>query len=170
MRYPSGLKLHYMDCVVASKKLQEVPGLVDLINTRYAKQPEAERFHHGLVLVGEKGWIAGEYMGLYGSSLGDYVALMKTQLPSRTKEVQRSAGGHNSDFIAAIRERRQPVADFASTFNSDQIPVLVDLLGRTQSRFKWDPQRCEVLDCPAAAKFINRPMREPWHSAVYKVA
>jgi hypothetical protein len=32
-------------------------------------------------------------MGLHGSSLADYVALMKPQLPSRTKEVQRSAGG-----------------------------------------------------------------------------
>ena len=31
-------------------------------------------------------------------------------------------------------------------------------------------QRCEVLQCPAATKFINRPMREPWHSAVYEVA
>jgi hypothetical protein len=43
------------------------------------------------------------------------------------------------------------------------------LMGRTEcKKLRWDPARRQVLDCPDAPKFLVRPMREPWHAAVYK--
>jgi hypothetical protein len=51
---------------------------------------------------------------------------------------------------------------------SDMIPVLVDLVGRTQREVRWDPAAKQVT-APASAKpLLRRAMRDPWHSIVYK--
>ncbi len=123
---------------------------------------------HGVTLVGEKGWLHWNYHGISGS-LAAYEELMRIKLEPLTVPVPASRDGHNPDFIHAVRDGQPTVNGWPATFHSDLIPVTVDLMARTQStKVSWDPEKRVFPNCPDAAKFLVWPMREPWHSAVYK--
>ncbi len=146
------------------------------MSPKYAEQHNVPAFDkelkpgpaHGVTLVGEKGWLHFNYHGI-SSSLAAYEDLMRIKLESPKIQVRPTRNNHNGDFIGAILDGGPTVNDWPATFHSDMIPVMVDLMGRTEcKKVKWDPVKRVVTDCADAGKFLTWPMREPWHSAVYK--
>jgi len=75
--------------------------------------------------------------------------------------------GHMSDWLKAIDQRGQPVADIEQGHISSASCFLANLalqLGRT---LEWDPMAHQVVRCDEANLKLKRPYRPPWkHPAV----
>ncbi|MBW7905688.1 MAG: Gfo/Idh/MocA family oxidoreductase [Phycisphaerae bacterium] len=88
-------------------------------------------------------------------------AIAKSRLGPDDVHLYRSRS-HHQDWIECIRTRRRPVADVeigASTITTCHLANIAFWTGRT---IRWDPQRREIIDDAAAARWLDRPMRAPW--------
>ncbi len=76
---------------------------------------------------------------------------------------------HMADFLDAVRSRRQPVCVIRDAFKSTATVQLAMISYETESTVKWDAQKLEILDNPAASKLLRRSYRQPWQHPYGKV-
>jgi predicted dehydrogenase len=84
----------------------------------------------------------------------------------KTKE-EHEAGAdlgalHMADFLAAVRQRRQPVCVMSDAFKSTATVQLAMIAYETGSTVHWDADKLEIVDNPAAAALLQRTYRAPW--------
>jgi len=78
-------------------------------------------------------------------------------------EVKSDAGlAHMADFLGAVRARRQPACTIEDAYRSTATVQLAMIAYETNSVVRWDAQREEILDNPAASKLLAREYRAPW--------
>jgi len=139
--YANGIKMRFMDHATMQKK---------------GVNPEGQ-FKHGSMFVGSEGYV--------NVSRGAWQVF-----PDEMRQHVKDVGGikleesrnHQHNFIDAICEKRQPIANLESAVQSDIISHLSDIAIRTGDTIRWDPKLETIVDNPVAAKMMSRPMRAPW--------
>ncbi|MHC1765545.1 MAG: Gfo/Idh/MocA family protein [Verrucomicrobiia bacterium] len=69
---------------------------------------------------------------------------------------------HMQDFLKAIAERGQPVADIEQGYISTASCILANLSMRLGRSLAWDPVQGQVRSDPEANRLLKRPYRSPW--------
>ena len=88
-------------------------------------------------------------------------SLMKVQLKPSDVHLYRSPG-HKEDFFTCIRTRQRPICDVeigASTITTCHLSNIAFWLNRP---IRWDPVKREIIGDPEAARWLDRPKREPY--------
>jgi predicted dehydrogenase len=67
-----------------------------------------------------------------------------------------------ADFLAAVRSRQQPACTIRDGFASTATVQLAMIAYETGTTVRWDAERLEILDNPAAAALLQRAYRAPW--------
>jgi predicted dehydrogenase len=75
--------------------------------------------------------------------------------------------GHNltllwADFMAAIDQRRAPVAGIELAHRASVLPLLGMISWRTGRSLAWDAGAEQIIGDPDASKLMQRPYRPPW--------
>jgi len=116
----------------------------------------------GVRFTGSKGWVHVTRGGLKTEP----EKLLKEKIGPNEIHLSRPSGdhrqGHRRDFLDCVRTRSRPITPVEIGHRS-VIPAhlgnIAMILGR---RIRWDPQREQVIDDPAANRMLTRPMRSPW--------
>ena len=69
---------------------------------------------------------------------------------------------HARDFLDCVRTRREPVSDLESGHRVATACHLANLSLRLGRPLRWDPSREEIVGDAEAARWLDRPKREPW--------
>jgi len=121
---------------------------------------------HGTKFVGDRGWVHVDrgYLQAEPTSLlreefgeGD-VFLEQTYLKHDDNWV-----AHKMNFLDCVESRKKPVADVEighRTISMCHLGVISMRLGRP---LRWDPEKEQIVGDEEANRWVNRPMRAPWH-------
>jgi len=71
--------------------------------------------------------------------------------------------GHRRDFLDCVRTNSLPIAPIEAAHRSITVAHLGNIAMILGRKVRWDPQREEFLDDPAASRMLSRAMRSPWH-------
>ncbi len=66
-------------------------------------------------------------------------------------------------FETAVRTRQQPSGNADVSHRSCSLPSLANIAIRTGRKLRWDPVQQRFPDDEQANRFVNPPMRAPWH-------
>ncbi len=113
---------------------------------------------HGITFEGSEGWvyvnrerIEAEPASLLQVKLGPD----EIHLPVSTQ--------HQQNLVDAIRKGGEPVCPIDVAVRSDTLCHLADIATRLGRKLRWDPDKEEFIDDPAANARLKRSMRAPWH-------
>ncbi len=67
-----------------------------------------------------------------------------------------------TDFVESVRTRKTFALNEQNGFRSTTLINLAVIAVRLGRSLKFDPEKLEFIDDPAANKLINQPMRAPW--------
>ncbi len=67
-----------------------------------------------------------------------------------------------ADFMTAIDEKRQPVANLEAAHRSSVLPLLGMLSYRLGRSVRWDGDREQIVNDPEATRLMRRDYRAPW--------
>jgi glucose-fructose oxidoreductase len=107
--------------------------------------------------IGEKGRLSVSRQAIDANPAD----LLKITLPADAI-LPEQGDHHQQNFIDAVKTRKTPVSDIFSAVQSDFISHLSDIAIRTGGKIRWNPQKEEIVDNPAADRMCGRPMRSPW--------
>ncbi|HUT24639.1 MAG TPA: Gfo/Idh/MocA family oxidoreductase [Sumerlaeia bacterium] len=128
------------------------------------------RYANGVVMYhgGAAGPAGVEFIGTEGRVLvnrgyleTDPADIMKEPTSPDEVNLYRSPG-HHQDWFDCIRTRRRPICDVEIGCRSATVCHLGNIAYWTKQPFRWDPEKEEIIDNPAASRWLSRPMREPW--------
>ena len=88
-------------------------------------------------------------------------SLMKVKLAPNDTRLYHSPG-HRQDWINCIRTRRRPICDVEVGCRSVTVCHLGNIAWWLGQPFRWDPKTEQILDNPQAARWLDRPKREPY--------
>ena len=114
----------------------------------------------GALFKGEKGIIWG---GVYGNSprLIPEAAMKAYTRPEKT--LPRVRGGHERDWIDAIKQGRKAGADFAYSGPLTEFALLGNLAKRFPGvELRWDAAQLKVTNHKEANEWVRRPRRDGW--------
>lgn len=91
----------------------------------------------------------------------------KSGKPEHQDSQLQDPDGHNltllwSDFMAAIDQRRKPVASIELAHRSSVLPLLGMISWRVGRSIEWDGAKEQIVGDPEATKLMSRPYRAPW--------
>ena len=69
---------------------------------------------------------------------------------------------HTKNFIECVRSRKRPVADVEIAHRSTIAVHLGNIAFRTGRKIRWDAEKEEIVDDPAASALLGRQARKPW--------
>jgi predicted dehydrogenase len=69
---------------------------------------------------------------------------------------------HHKNFLDCVRERLRPICDVEIGYRSVTVCHLGNLAYWLKRTIRWDPVKEEIVGDPAAARWMERPMRAPW--------
>ena len=71
-------------------------------------------------------------------------------------------GGFFGDFVHCVRTRERPFRDIEFAHRTASLCHLGNIAYWLKRPLRWDPKREEIIGDAEAARWVNRPMREPW--------
>ncbi|MBI4601827.1 MAG: Gfo/Idh/MocA family oxidoreductase [Planctomycetes bacterium] len=74
----------------------------------------------------------------------------------------KGRGGLIGDFLHCVRTRERPFRDIELAHRTATLCHLGNIAYWLNRPLRWDPVREEILDDPEAARWLDRPLREPW--------
>ena len=141
---------------------------------RYANGVELEcvtrKPFWGVRFEGTEGWINFEYGGMKShpeSIAASKIAAGEIHLPVANPEGGAKVGkdlifDHVSNFIAAVKSRRDPIEPVEVGHRSATICHLGNIAMLLKRKIRWDPAKEEIVGDAEAAAMLARPMRAPW--------
>jgi predicted dehydrogenase len=113
----------------------------------------------GVIFKGSKGKImCGTYGGsprlIPESRMRDYMRPAKT--------IPRVQGGHEQDWVNAIKNGTQAGANFDYSGPLTEICILGNIATRVDARIEWDSENMKVTNLPAANKYVRTEYRSGW--------
>ena len=88
-------------------------------------------------------------------------SLKSVQLRPDDVHLYRSPG-HQQDWLNCIRNRRRPICDVAIGHSSVTVCHLGNIAWWLGQSFRWDPKAEQITNNPQAARWLDRPKREPY--------
>ena len=96
----------------------------------------------------------------------------KGEIPARDRSKQsppnvhvpnyKGRGGIFGDFLHCVRTRQRPFRDIEIAHRTATHCHLGNIAYWLKRPLKWDPLKEEILGDPEAARWLDRPKREPW--------
>ena len=129
---------------------------------------EAEKHNVGAYFYGEKGTLHIGWKDGWTFHPSD----AKGQMVHGDNQLQEPEGdGHNigalwADFIEAIEQKRQPVANIEVGHRASCLPLLGMLSWRAGRSIQWDAEKETIIGDADAAKLMSRAYRTPWEYPV----
>jgi len=77
--------------------------------------------------------------------------------------VPRQQGGHQRNFLDAVKSRRDPVAPAEAGQRTATICHLNNIAMRLGHKLRWDPKKEQFLEDEEANRLLAPRMRPPWH-------
>ena len=77
-------------------------------------------------------------------------------------EIRLYSPGHHRNFVDCVKNRKTTVTPAEVAHRSASIGHLGQIAMLTGQKIKWDPDKEEILDNPAASALLGRPARGPW--------
>jgi predicted dehydrogenase len=74
----------------------------------------------------------------------------------------KGRGGLIGDFLHCMETRERPFRDIEIAHRTLTVCHLGNIAYWLQRPLKWDPEKEEIVGDPEAARWIDRPRREPW--------
>jgi predicted dehydrogenase len=121
------------------------------------------RFANGVRIYHGGGW--GGILSFRGT---------KGEIPPREKEAPKQTppnifipnykgrGGLVGDFLHCVRTRERPFRHIEVAHRTVTVCHLGNIAYWLNRPLKWDPEKEEILGDPEAARWLDRPKREPW--------
>ena len=141
-------------------------GLFDTVLTfeihfRYAngvtiEMTDTGRNRHGVQFIGEEGWIFTR-----GGIEAKPEWLLREKLGPHDVHLERSPG-HAQNFIDCVRTRRQTITPPEIAHRATSTALLGGIALRLGRPLRWDPEKEEFVDDPAANRLLSCAWREPW--------
>ncbi|MDP6527125.1 MAG: gfo/Idh/MocA family oxidoreductase, partial [Kiritimatiellia bacterium] len=79
------------------------------------------------------------------------------------KTIPRVKGGHEGDWINAIKEGRKAGADFSYSGPLTELALLGNLAKRFPAKeLKWDAKNLKITNHNEANEWVKRPRRKGW--------
>jgi len=112
----------------------------------------------GVVFEGTEGWVYVRrgFIDAHPKSL-----LTATIGPTET-HLHVSRGGHQADFIHAVRTRGATACPIETAHRSNSICQLADIAIRLRRKMRWDPDKEEFIDDDEGNRMLSKAMRHPW--------
>ena len=112
----------------------------------------------------------------HGGGWGGLLSFRGTQgeAPSRGPKARKTAppnihipnykghGGIFGDFLHCVRTRQRPFRDIEIAHRTATHCHLGNIAYWLKRPLRWDPEKEEIIGDPEAARWLDRPMREPW--------
>ena len=111
----------------------------------------------GTRFIGDEGWVHIDRAGIWAEP----ESLLKVKLAPDQAPITDS-DHHQDNFLACVRNRRDPVSDVDAAYVASTLGLLTDIAGRLGQRLKWDPQRAQFVDNDQANAMLKRPMHNGW--------
>jgi predicted dehydrogenase len=74
----------------------------------------------------------------------------------------KGRGGLINDFLHCVRTRERPFRDIERAHRTVTVCHLGNIAYWLNRKIKWDPVKEEIVGDPEAARWLDRPRREPW--------
>ncbi|MGA2501121.1 MAG: gfo/Idh/MocA family oxidoreductase, partial [Tepidisphaeraceae bacterium] len=74
----------------------------------------------------------------------------------------KGSGGIFGDFLYCVRTRQRPFRDIELGHRTATLCHLGNIAYWLKRPLKWDPVKEEIIGDPEAARWLDRPKREPW--------
>jgi predicted dehydrogenase len=118
----------------------------------------------GLKLEGSDGWV---FVHVHGGRLeAEPASLLKEKVDTfkvQLGRVPRQQGGHQRNFLDAVKSRRDPVAPAEAGQRTATICHLNNIAMRLGRKLRWDPRKEQFLGDEEANRLLAPRMRPPWH-------
>ena len=75
----------------------------------------------------------------------------------------KGSGGIFGDFLHCVRTRERPFRDIEIAHRTATHAHLGNIAYLLKRPLKWDPKTEQILGDPEAARWLDRPKREPWN-------
>ncbi|HOJ33627.1 MAG TPA: Gfo/Idh/MocA family oxidoreductase [Candidatus Hydrogenedentes bacterium] len=125
--------------------------------------PETEQLGEGAngsYFVGESGIVT---TGCYGNDTRLVPATQNAQIKKPDPFIPRIPGGSpHAEWIAAIKEGRQPGSNFNYAGPLTEMVLLGNVAVRAGVKLEWDPVALRIPNCPDAERFLRREPRRGW--------
>ena len=113
---------------------------------------------NGVLFTGEKGKV--EVNRGYFKSYPDEIG----QEPLGPSDIRLYASNnHMGDFLQCLKTRQRPICDVEIGCRSVSVCHLGNIAFWINRPLKWDPVKEEIIGDPEASRWLDRPMRAPWH-------
>lgn len=118
------------------------------------EEPFNEAKTKGVKFVGKDGWIE--------ISRGHYEASSKKLKPAETEQEgpYETATPHHKNFIASVRDRKDPIASVEIGHSSCTVCNLGNIAYDLGRPVKWNPKTEEFIDDPQADLYLHRTYRK----------
>lgn len=104
----------------------------------------------------------GEVMVSRGNRIDTNPVELATQ-PLRPSDIHLyESNGHEANWLECIRTRKQPICDAEIGHRTATIGHLSGIAERLVRPLTWDPEKEEIVNDPAAARWVDRPRRAPY--------
>jgi hypothetical protein len=74
----------------------------------------------------------------------------------------KGQGGLIGDFLHCVRTRERPFRDIEPAHRTATLCHLGNIAYGLRRPLRWNPEKEEIVGDPGAARWLDRPMREPW--------
>jgi len=113
----------------------------------------------GIVFKGSKGKIMA---GVYGESPRLIPESRMQEYKRPPKTIPRVNGGHENDWIQAIKSGKQAGANFEYAGPLTELTILGRIAIQADARIEWDAANMKITNIPDANKFISKEYRQGW--------
>lgn len=156
--FPKGL---LTDCAVSWQVENRYANDVTLIHMDDAtsgRHPLQQGGHgHGVLFIGSEGWVHVDRQKLDAHP----ASLLEAKLGPNDLRLFRS-DNHGANFVGAVKGRTKPAAPIDVAVRTDTLCHLQLIAATLRRKLRWDPDREQFRDDPAANALLDRPMRAPW--------
>jgi predicted dehydrogenase len=118
----------------------------------------AREVPNGIRFIGTDGWVFVNR----GSIDAHPKSILSTPIAPNELHLYPS-NHHYGNFLDCIKSRREPAAPVEQAHRSISIAHLCNIAMRIGRKIRWNPDTEQILNDPAASRFLSRSMREPWH-------
>ena len=116
----------------------------------------------GVRFIGEKGWVHITRSGLDSNPK----SLLKEKIGPDEIHLAKPRGdhrqGHRRDFLDCVKTRAQTVSPVEVGHRSAVPAHLGNIAMLVGRKVRWDARTEKIIDDPAAARMLSRPIRAPW--------
>ena len=115
-----------------------------------------EKWKNGVLFVGDKGWVVGDYNKL---EIGPAADFAESEPPQRSIP---DSVGHYKEWVEACQSRAMPSCNFDYAGPLTETVLLGNIAFRLGKKLEWDAERGVVRNAPEAAKLLRREYRSGW--------